>query len=132
MLKHHLILCADDDADDQVLFSEAIQMAIPAGNYQVEFAKNGIEVLTKLSGMPIPTILFLDLNMPQMDGLSCLKDIRSDRKYDNMPIVILSTGHREEDISAAFKSDADNYAVKPICIKDLATLLATCLQKFFY
>lgn len=132
MLKHHLILCADDDADDQVLFSEAIQMAIPAGNYQVEFAKNGIEVLTKLSGMPIPTIIFLDLNMPQMDGLSCLRDIRSDKKYDNMPIVILSTGHREEDISAAFKSGADNYAVKPMCIKDLATLIATCLQKFFY
>lgn len=55
MLKHHLILCADDDADDQVLFSEAIQMAIPAGNYQVEFAKNGlIGQLSESAGKLMP------------------------------------------------------------------------------
>ncbi len=83
------ILLVDDDADDQLLFLDAIR-AIDQ-SLQCEVANNGIEAIDHLNDMPpVPEIIFLDLNMPKMNGYECLEKIKSSA-YREIPVVIFTT-----------------------------------------
>lgn len=79
------VLIAEDDDDDFYIFSKAIEeLSIPI---ILSRAENG-EILIKLLNEKYPDMLFLDILMPCKDGRQCLKEIRSDRRYDDLPIII--------------------------------------------
>ncbi len=125
--KMHIFL-ADDDADDRVLFYEAIRLTAP--NAELTMAGNGVELLEVLlnSGTTLPRIVFLDLNMPIKNGQECLMDIRRNEKLKNLPVIIYSTSDNPDDINQTYEGGADFYLFKPSSFKELQSLVNNVLS----
>jgi CheY-like chemotaxis protein len=105
------ILMIDDDHDDQTLFCEAIKLISP--NIACLLANNGQEALTILENtLSLPSVIFLDINMPVMDGRETLTRIRSTVRLRLIPIFIYSTSSNAAEIKK-FLALGVNYIVKP-------------------
>jgi len=89
-------------------------------------AENGKEALDVLSTKDID-IIITDWNMPIMDGLTFVKKIRSDSKYNDTPIIMVTTEAAKEDIITALQSGVNNYVVKPFTPDVLKDKIETVL-----
>lgn len=127
---HRLIVCGEDDKDDQFLFEDTLAQVKKGELYTLVFADNGEELMQTLENLPrLPDILFLDLNMPRKDGFECLRQLRASPRYDQLPVVMLTTtGHRSV-IDEAYRLGADLYAQKPSRFEDYRSILIICLCK---
>ncbi len=108
----HIIL-ADDDESDRTNFKEALEESrIKTVFYAV---KDGVELMEHLlkEDTPVPHLLFLDLNMPRKNGLTCLKEIRSLEKLKDVAVAIYSTSAYERDIEETFAHGGNVYIKKP-------------------
>lgn len=117
------ILLADDDEGDRLLFKVAFsELKIKT---VVSTVNNGIQLMEWLntSDAPLPYILFLDLNMPQKNGLECLKEIKKNKKFDDVLIAIYSTSDNENDIEETFYHGANVYITKPNDFTNLKQVL---------
>ena len=76
-------------------------------------ADDGLDALKKLSSMEFD-IIITDINMPIMDGLKLVKRVRSDERYKDIPVVIITTEGGEEDRKRALALGANAYITKPI------------------
>lgn len=109
------ILVIDDAALVRRYYREALE---PAG-YEVEEALNGLEALEKLLQAPAD-LLIVDVNMPQMDGLTFLAILRrQEPAIASIPAVVISTEAKAEDREAARAAGANFYLVKPISAQQL-------------
>jgi len=114
------ILQVEDDEDDRVLFAWALKKAgIEA---EIVYASEGAECMKKLETY-LPEVIFLDINMAGMNGKDCLKLVRQQQKFDDIPVIIATTSDHEADINDTFQSGATLYVVKPFRAEDLVTLL---------
>jgi CheY-like chemotaxis protein len=123
--KIKFILLADDDDDDTMLFVEATEKLSP--KIKVSLANDGQKLLGLLDSASPPDIIFLDLNMPRKSGLECLKAIRSDARYDKIPVIMYSTSQSKRDIDESYNAGANYYVVKPYEFEDIISIL----QKLF-
>jgi CheY-like chemotaxis protein len=117
------IVLADDDDDDRLLFTEAFyELKIKS---TVDTYEDGVALMDALKhpDAAIPNILFLDLNMPKKSGLDCLKEIRSNNKFQDMAIAIFSTSASDADIENTFINGANIYIKKPNNFKNLKKVL---------
>lgn len=105
------VLLADDDSDDSLLFSEALEQSPVSTRFSR--AEDGNELLKFLHTQEKPDILFLDVNMPCKNGLECLQEIRSKTEFEDLPIIIYSTTNYQVNIDACYQGGADLYVVKP-------------------
>ncbi len=121
------IILVDDDEDDRDLFSKAIdELKI---NTDLLMFKDGYELLDHLKDDPnLPSIIFLDLNMPIINGMDCLKEIRSDQKYSDISIAIYSTSSSENDIDETFIHGANIYINKPYSYTKLKDSIGKVLK----
>ncbi len=71
----------------------------------------------------LPDVIVLDVNMPGMSGIECLKIIRKTTGLDHLPVIIMSTSTNPKTIDDAFNSGADSYAVKPGKFDDLKSIV---------
>ena len=62
---------------------------------------------------PLPHLIFLDLNMPRKNGLACLKEIKSNKKFKDISIAIYSTSANEKDMDETFRYGTNDYITKP-------------------
>lgn len=107
------ILLADDDNDDREFFTEIVSEVDPVIRVNcVEDGRTLMEMLTADNAL-LPDILFLDLNMPGMDGKQCLKEIKSHSKLSRIPVVIYSTSALLQDIKDTHSNGANLYLRKP-------------------
>lgn len=104
----------EDDAADVLIIKKALK-ELQIKNELVE-KNNGEEGLEyfKNSSNPLPCIIFLDLNMPKMNGIEFLKIIKNEDSLRQIPVVALTTSQNNEDIAACFKSGIAGYIVKPV------------------
>jgi len=114
------ILQVEDDEDDRVLFAWAIKKA--GINAHIVYACDGAECMTKLETY-LPDVIFLDINMAGMNGKECLKLIRKQKRFDDIPVFILTTSDHESDIADTFQSGANLFVVKPFRAEDMTILL---------
>ena len=114
------VLLAEDDNEDYFVFSLAVQEL----SFRVVLtrAENG-EILLKMLDDKHPDILFLDLLMPCKDGKQCLKEIRANRKYDTLPIVVYSSLHDLRSIEFCYREGSNLYALKPGSLTELKNVL---------
>jgi two-component system chemotaxis response regulator CheY len=77
-------------------------------------ASNGFEALRRLGEPPVPDILLIDINMPEMDGLKLVARVRSDERLKHVPIIIVTTEGSAEDYERAMALGANEYLTKPI------------------
>jgi CheY-like chemotaxis protein len=121
------ILLIEDDKDDQEFFIEAISGIKNVVLYFV--ANNGKEAITKLNNTAIlPDIIFSDINMPLMDGIECLSQIRKNPHTKNIPVVILTTDTRRE---LVLKMGAKAFIKKPSACKILSGLIDQVINPGF-
>ncbi len=107
------VLLAEDDKDDCLLFSDALNEI--KMNTFVNTVYDGQELLNYLNkeGVVLPNVLFLDLNMPCMNGKDCLIEIKKISKLKDMAIAIYSTSGAEKDIEDTFINGANVFIKKP-------------------
>lgn len=85
-----IVLNVDDDKDDSTLFCEALKEAVPTSTCLVaDSAISALEILSDRQN--IPDYIFLDINMPKMNGIECLKLIKNNRALDHIKVVMYST-----------------------------------------
>ena len=107
------ILLADDDEDDRLFFQETLSKAnIPAELTTVENGDELIGLLSEIKTLPPPHMIFVDINMPLKNGKDCVKEIRRDRKFDSIPVIIISTSSHPRDINETFEYGATKYINK--------------------
>ena len=112
-------LIVDDDTDDRELFCEALTEVMP--NSICYNAPNGRRAITALENREIdlPDLIFLDINMPVMNGWQCLSQLKENEAYKNIPVIIYSTSSYPEDIEKALHYGALCFFSKPSSFKDL-------------
>ncbi|MES2829511.1 MAG: response regulator [Bacteroidota bacterium] len=120
------ILLVDDDTDDQMLFTEALTEIHPF--IKCDVANDGVEAINLLSKQPFYDLIFLDLNMPRMDGFECLQRIKSTNFYKQIPVVILSTSSRKEDSDRSLHLGASRFFTKPSTYQNLFVQLKGILS----
>lgn len=115
------LLLVDDDADDRSFFTEAIHQIDPG--IHLDLAANGLEALQKLhASQQKPDLVFLDINMPVMDGCECLRRIRENVTTRDLKVVICSTSSDLLEINRTRQLGA-TYIRKPGSFKELVNLL---------
>jgi CheY-like chemotaxis protein len=115
MIQSIRILLADDDEDDRLFFQEAV--ADSGINAEYSAVENGLQLIDFLSDVqacPAPDVIFLDINMPGMDGKACLGEIRKQAKFADTPVIMFSTSTRAKDIDEMFKGGANMYISKAL------------------
>jgi len=120
------ILLIDDDEDDQEVFREAASMIIPT----VEFiaAKDGEQGLLQLATVSqLPDYIFLDVNMPKMDGKEFLRRVKAHPVFKAIPVIIYSTSNHKSELGEYFKMGASNFITKPSEFNLLITYLKAVL-----
>jgi CheY-like chemotaxis protein len=123
------ILLADDDVIDRELFIEA--MKATGINFMVEEVKNGQEVLDHLKSCKhFPDLIFLDLNMPVVDGREALVQIKTSDKYKVIPVFVLSTSSSQHDVFESYHAGANLFLVKPPSYDALVEILKNVLQLY--
>jgi len=116
------IFYVDDDVDDQDLFREAV--AELNGACEVAVQNNGNELIAKLkSPLPIPDMIFLDLNMPGMNGYQALREIRDNDKTRYVPVIVFSTSDDDRAINTMRELGANLYIPKPTSYKAIKKVL---------
>lgn len=120
------ILMVDDDPLDQLLTKEAFEAAKALN--PLFFLDNGVELMQYLrrehpfqdeARYPWPDLILLDLNMPKKDGRACLKEIREDPALSHLPIVVMTTSNREEEVFKSYALGANSYITKPVDFEKL-------------
>jgi CheY-like chemotaxis protein len=120
-----VILLVDDDEDEHVIFHSALK------NITEDFtfiSAVSCEHALKILGSVVPDIIFLDVNMPRMNGIKCLEEIRKIKKLTEVPVYIYSTGINAKDGQKAILLGAEDYIIKPNSINALSALLKEILS----
>jgi CheY-like chemotaxis protein len=96
-------------------------------------AGNGLEALKKLRSGEVPAgrrIVLLDLNMPKMNGIEFLRELRNDPALAPTPVVVLTTSNNDRDKIDAFNLNVAGYLVKPVTFAEFSELMVT-LNKYW-
>lgn len=110
--------------DDAALVRTYYRSALEAHGFVVEEALNGLEGLEKVLLQPFD-LAIVDVNMPQMDGITFLQTLRSkELPISGLPVLVTSTEAGIQDMAAARRAGANYYLVKPIKQETLAEYAA--------
>ncbi len=119
--KTFVVLLAEDDEHEIIAIRRAWKKQRIANPLYI--VNDGLQCLdylyqrgaySKPGSAPRPNLLLLDINMPRMDGLAVLKEIRKSKKYGHLPVIMLTTSKTEEDRIKSYRLGANAYIVKPV------------------
>lgn len=118
-----LVFLVDDDDYECEVFGDALKEFYT--NHTLMLFKNGTSVIYHLlnSKNDLPDIIFLDLNMPKMTGIECLKEIRQIKHLQKLSIAIYTTSATDIDIENTFIAGANIFITKPGQFPDLIKIL---------
>jgi CheY-like chemotaxis protein len=127
MTQNNRVLVIDDDGDDQLFLREAINSLFP--EMECISMNNGKEALQFLDeNPPPPSYIFLDLNMPFLNGFEFLKAFKKERGNNQTSIYIYSTSSNLRDKEKAINLGADDYIVKFSTLNSLKVKLKDIIQ----
>jgi CheY-like chemotaxis protein len=125
--KYTSLLLIDDDIDDRMIFGEVLKELAPDIIYHE--AINGEDALTKLNNHLIPDLIFLDLNMPRVDGKQFLAEIQQLEHLKHIPVIIYTTSSHESDKKETRELGASYFLTKPNSLHELTHILTDILQQ---
>lgn len=112
------ILLLEDEPADAYLVKMALREGkVLANLHHVVDGREGLDFLNKVgkyANAPRPDLIFLDLNMPRMNGAEFLAAVKSDETLNEIPIVVLTTSDVENDVVRCYQLGAASYITKPV------------------
>jgi CheY-like chemotaxis protein len=122
-----MILIVDDDPDDVQFFCNALYESNKP--YYCISVTNAEEALLFIENTLInPEFIFLDLNMPRVDGKECLIKLKSNPQSKNIPVIVYSTTSHKKEIEELYKLGAAKFITKPDNIKVLINAISDILN----
>ena len=113
----------DDDADDQELFIEAVREVDSSIHcISASDCEQALDLL-KNNKIPLPDMIFLDLNMPRLNGKQCLVELKKQAHLRNIPVIIYSTSSEKKDMEETFRLGAAHFLTKPNKFEELCQAL---------
>ena len=107
------ILSVDDELDLEILLTQYFRRKIKKGEYEFHFAHNGLEALQMLLAMPDFDVILSDINMPEMDGRTFLKQLKASSTFNFIPVIILSSLESSNDRIELLEAGASDFVLKP-------------------
>jgi len=104
------LLVVDDSSTMRRIIKNTLQRL---GFEDVLEAEHGVEAWQIMERTPDINVLITDWNMPEMNGLELVRKVRADGRYDNMPIIMVTTEGGKTEVITALKAGVNNYIVKP-------------------
>lgn len=129
------ILVAEDNEDHRFFIKRALRDSTEH-EIDIDTVRDGAEALAYLrrddrdGQHPLPHLLVLDLKMPKVDGHEVIAEVRADERLCGLPIAVLSSSDREEDVQRAYRAGGNTYVVKEAADGRLSDGLA-CLRRFW-
>lgn len=128
------IWIADDDPDDRMIIKEAFE----ENHYfeTIKFFEDGEKVMLKIKEgaekhyFDFPSLFILDLNMPRVNGLELLAQIRENDKTKNIPVVILTTSKNSQDRERVMKLGASEFITKPSSFVVMCEITKSLIEKY--
>jgi CheY-like chemotaxis protein len=126
------ILMADDDAEDCMLVREALREN--GRPHELAFVRDGEELLDYLcrrgeyqgaKDLPRPDLILLDLKMPKKDGREALRELKTNPRFRQIPVVVLTTSTDRDDIGFCYDMGVNSYITKPVTFRGLVQLMDT-------
>jgi CheY-like chemotaxis protein len=129
----HIILIAEDDPDDQELIAMAFTIIDPSLKLHiVNDGKEALGYLQRSSDLDLPCVILLDYNMPEFNGAQVIQQLSTDKRFEFVPKVILSTSSNPLYINDCLQKGAHAYKVKPVDFEELVTIAremaALCIE----
>lgn len=124
------ILLVEDDALDVMNVRRAFKQNKLTNTIHV--AQNGLEALEMLRNGALPArhLVLLDLNMPKMNGIEFLRELRADPNLQTTSVVVLTTSNEDRDRIEAYKLNVAGYLLKPVTFPSFVDLMAA-LNKYW-
>jgi len=117
------VLLVEDNSDHAEIIIRYLKKDCEA--VEIDWVQDGWEALDYLRRLqhgndlnPLPTLILLDVKLPRLDGMEVLKQIKSDPILRFVPVVMLTTTEREEEILKCYGLGANGYVAKPIAARD--------------
>jgi CheY-like chemotaxis protein len=136
MRQKFVIVVADDDVDDQDLMKKGLKDC----KVEVEVVPvyNGLQLMDYLLKRDkfkktggIPDLILLDLNMPLMDGFEVLKEIKSNKSLNEIPVYVITTSRSKDDRTRATEMGASGFYSKGASSKDIRRIMSEiCIECF--
>ena len=120
-MNNPLILVIEDDAPVRNLMVTTLK----THDYRYLTAKNGAEAI-RMASSHNPDVLFLDLGLPDMDGIDVIRQVRT---WSNVPIIVISARSDDGDKIEALDAGADDYLTKPFSVEELLARLRVTLRR---
>src|SRR6476660_2942436 len=135
-MRKFYILIAEDDADDRFLLKTAFEES--GYKNTLKFVENGVELIKHLKEVTqrknndeFPGFILLDLNMPKKDGREVLKEIKENKIFKKIPVIVFSTTKNENEISKCYELGANSYVVKPLIFDELVKIIEGLCSYWF-
>ncbi len=116
------VLLVEDNPSDVELVREAL--AAWSSPIRLSVVDDGEKALhfvhrtAPYADAPVPELILLDLNLPKKDGLEVLREVKSDERLSQIPVIVLTTSDRENDVKKAYALHANCYLTKPLEMDD--------------
>jgi CheY-like chemotaxis protein len=115
------ILLVDDDLDDAGLFMEALEEI--DSTVECYCATDGRDALNKLEVLNEPNVIFMDINMPIMNGWECLTYLKKQDSFRHIPVILYSTSSHQREVAQAFELGALCFFSKPYDFTELKQIM---------
>ncbi|KAA3438909.1 response regulator [Rufibacter hautae] len=120
----NILLVEDDEVDIM-----NVQRAFKKNNITnpLHIAHNGLEALEMLKegAIPMPPIIILDINMPKMNGIEFLQELRKDPALNRISVFVMTTSNEDSDKINAYNLNVAGYILKPLSFEKFLTSVAT-------
>ncbi|HMQ55231.1 MAG TPA: response regulator [Anaerolineae bacterium] len=119
------VLCIDDEPG----VVELVSLILKSQDVEVEGATSGVAALKLMRQSP-PTVVLLDIMMPEMDGWEVYKEMQTDEQLKHIPVIIVTARNSSfEEVIARERTGVSDYLTKPFLPNDLRNSLARVLDK---
>jgi sigma-B regulation protein RsbU (phosphoserine phosphatase) len=125
------ILSVDDEAPMESLMKQYFRRQIRSGEYEFYFARNGVEALEIMKDTPDIEIILLDINMPEMDGLTLLAKV-DEMHNPALRVIMVSAYGDMANIRQAMNDGAFDFVMKPIDMDDLSLTIQKAIEQINY
>lgn len=115
-------------AEDNRVNQRMLTFTLRKNDYTVITAMHGLEALDQMETTPIDLVI-ADINMPEMDGITLVKHLRADKRYQSLPIIVLTASGEGEDYNIARSAGADDVLTKPASSRELISTIEKMLKQ---